>query len=93
MTVLVEVVHAVKPLTNTVFDKWVDWYGADVMPAMGRSGFDVIGAFKRSTGLMGEDVLLIRFESMTEYEKATGNKPEAFLGSSPGAWHAGTKVV
>lgn len=30
---------------------------------------------------------------MAEYEKATGNKPESFLGTSPGAWHAGTKVV
>ncbi|HEV7302138.1 MAG TPA: hypothetical protein VGN72_22565 [Tepidisphaeraceae bacterium] len=32
-------------------------------------------------------------EIMTEYEKQTGKKPEAFLGSSPGAWHAGTTVV
>jgi galactokinase len=31
-------------------------------------------------------------EIMSEYEKATGRKPEAFLGSSPGAWHAGTAV-
>jgi L-arabinokinase len=23
---------------------------------------------------------------MTEYERQTGNKPEAFLGTSPGAW-------
>ena len=27
---------------------------------------------------------------MTEYEKQTGRKPEAFLGSSPGAWEVGT---
>jgi galactokinase len=32
-------------------------------------------------------------EIMAEYEKQTGRKPEAFLGSSPGAWHAGTNVV
>lgn len=32
-------------------------------------------------------------EIMGEYERQTGNKPEAFTGSSPGAWHAGTKVV
>lgn len=32
-------------------------------------------------------------EVMTEYEKQTGRKPEAFLGTSPGAWHAGTAVV
>jgi len=30
---------------------------------------------------------------MAEYEKQTGLKPEAFLGSSPGAWAAGTAVV
>lgn len=92
MTVLVEVVHAVKPLTNTVFDKWVDWYGTDVIPAMGRSGFDVIGAFKRSTGPMGEDVLVIRFDSMGDYEKAgvALRKDAAFLkslGSVAGSWN------
>lgn len=30
---------------------------------------------------------------MQEYEKQTGRKPEAFLGTSPGAWHVGTKLV
>ena len=30
---------------------------------------------------------------MIEYEKQTGRKPEAFVGSSAGAWHAGTAVV
>jgi L-arabinokinase len=29
-------------------------------------------------------------EIMAEYEKQTGRKPEAFLGSSPGAWEVGT---
>lgn len=32
-------------------------------------------------------------EIMQEYEKQTGKKPEAFMGSSPGGWHAGTTVV
>jgi galactokinase len=32
-------------------------------------------------------------EIMLEYEKQTGRKPEAFLASSPGAWHAGTKII
>ncbi len=70
MTVVVEAVHAVKPLTNTVFDRWVEWYGNEVMPAMRRNGFDVLGAFKRSSGPMGEDVLVMRFETMTDYERA-----------------------
>jgi L-arabinokinase len=30
---------------------------------------------------------------MAEYEKQTGQKPEAFFGSSPGAWHAGTEII
>jgi L-arabinokinase len=32
-------------------------------------------------------------EIMQKYQDQTGNKPEAFLGSSPGAWHAGTSVL
>lgn len=30
---------------------------------------------------------------MSEYEKQTGHKPEAFTGTSPGAWHVGTTEV
>ncbi|MBC8106645.1 MAG: GHMP kinase [Anaerolineae bacterium] len=30
---------------------------------------------------------------MTEYEQQTGRKPEAFTGSSPGAWVVGTKLA
>jgi len=30
---------------------------------------------------------------MSVYEQRTGNKPEAFVGTSPGAWHAGTMLV
>lgn len=84
MTVVVEAVHVVKPLTNTAFDSWVEWYGNDVIPALERNGFDVIGAFKRSTGPMGEDVLLMRFASMTEYERAgvSLRKDEVFLKSA-----------
>ena len=32
-------------------------------------------------------------EVITEYSSQTGRKPESFLASSPGAWHAGTAVV
>jgi hypothetical protein len=83
MTVLVEAVHAVKPLTNTAFANWVEWYGNEVIPAMERSGFEILGAFKRSTGPMGEDQLLLRFESMADYERAgvSLRKDAAFLKS------------
>jgi len=32
-------------------------------------------------------------EIMDLYEKQTGKKPEAFVGTSPGAWHMGTALV
>jgi L-arabinokinase len=32
-------------------------------------------------------------EIMSLYEAQTGNKPEAFTGTSPGAWHVGTAAV
>jgi galactokinase len=32
-------------------------------------------------------------EIMTEYEKQTNKKPEAFVGTSPGAWAVGTQTV
>jgi galactokinase len=32
-------------------------------------------------------------EIMTIYQQKTGNAPEAFVGTSPGAWHVGTAVV
>jgi L-arabinokinase len=30
---------------------------------------------------------------LVEYEEQTGKKPEAFTGTSPGAWQTGTAVV
>ena len=71
MTVIVEAVHAVKPLTNTAFDRWVDLYGELVIPAMARSGYDLLGGFKRTGGPMNEDVLLVRFESLAAQEAAS----------------------
>jgi hypothetical protein len=70
MTIFVEAVHTVKPLTNSAFDAYVDWYGEFVIPAFTRNGFDLIGAWKRTGGPMGQDVLLNRFENASAYEKA-----------------------
>ena len=61
----------VKPLTNTAFDTYVDWYGEVAVPAMERSGFDIVGAWKRTGGRMGQDVLLVRFESLAAFESAS----------------------
>jgi L-arabinokinase len=30
---------------------------------------------------------------LADYERSTGRKPELFVGSSPGAWHAGTALA
>jgi hypothetical protein len=32
-------------------------------------------------------------EIMEVYERETGKKPEAFVGSSPGAWETGTRLT
>lgn len=71
VAVVLEVVHSIKPLTGNVFDAWVEWYGNEIIPAMSRNGFDVLGAFKRSSGPMGEDLLLIRFETMADYQRCS----------------------
>lgn len=71
MTVFLEAVHTVKPLTNTAFDAYVDWYGEVAVPAMERSGFDIVGAWKRTGGRMGQDVLLVRFENLAAFESAS----------------------
>jgi len=70
MAIITEAVHTIKPLTNTVFDRWVETYGENVLPAMERNGYDLLGWFKRSGGRMGQDVLLARFETLADYEKA-----------------------
>ena len=32
-------------------------------------------------------------EIMSDYQKRTGQAPEAFTGSSPGAWGVGTAII
>lgn len=85
MTVYVEACHTVKPLTNTAFDRYVAWYGEYVIPAMKRSGFGLLGAWKRTGGPMGQDVLLIRFDDMNAYQEAgiALRKDAAFLKGYP----------
>jgi hypothetical protein len=70
MPIFIEAVHTVKPLTNTAFDAYVDWYGEAIMPALRRNGYDVLGAWKRTGGPMGQDVLLTRFEDAAHYDQA-----------------------
>jgi len=44
-------------------------------------------------GELGESVDAAIEEIMKVYQQRTGRKPEAFLESSPGAWHVGATIV
>lgn len=70
MTVLVEGLITVKPLTGTVFDEYVEIYGSTMVPAATRSGFDLLGAWKRTGGPMGQIVVLFRFDEFAAIGKA-----------------------
>ena len=70
LTIFRHVVHTIRPIRGDTFDRWVDFYANDVVPAMERNGFDVLGGWKFSTGRMNEDLLLTRFESLSELDKA-----------------------
>ena len=70
MTILVEARHQVRPITAAAFDTYVDFYGNDVVPAMTRHGFELVGAWQRRAGEMGQDLALYRFASLADYERA-----------------------
>ena len=72
MTVLMHVVHTIRPLLGDIFDKWVDFYTNSSIPATERAGWDVLGAWKLGTGRLHQDLLLVRFESLAQYEQAWG---------------------
>jgi hypothetical protein len=73
MTVYVQAIHTVRPLRGDLFDRWVDFYANDAIPRMARHGFEVVGAWKRSTGRLNQDLVLTRFESLAAYEKASAS--------------------
>jgi hypothetical protein len=69
--VYLEAVHTVRPLTRSALESYLEWYGEFAVPAMKRSGFDLLGAWSIADGLMGRDLVLIRFETMAHYSTAT----------------------
>jgi len=71
MTVMMEVIHTIRPATPRKFANYVTRYGETAVPMMERSGFDILGAFKWSTGEIGRDLLIVRFDSMAHYETAS----------------------
>ena len=85
MTILVEARHIVRPITAAAFNAYVDFYANDVMPALQRNGFELLGAWKRSGGAMGQDVVLYRFASLADYERAQASlAADGSLGSAIG---------
>tara|TARA_B100001093_G_scaffold388917_1_gene375097 strand:+ start:193 stop:864 length:672 start_codon:yes stop_codon:yes gene_type:complete len=70
MSLLSEVTHIISPLSVRAFDSFVEIYGELAVPAMERHGYEVLGGWKWSSGRIGNSLMLIRFESQTERQKA-----------------------
>ena len=87
MAVFLEVRHRIKPITNTAFDLFVDFYADTVMPAMDRHGIDLFGALKVTGGEMGWDLSIHRYESMAHAEECLNS-----LGQDTALWSAVDKL-
>ncbi len=87
MAVYLEVRHRIKPITNTAFDLFVDFYADTVVPAMERHGIDLIGAWKMTGGEMGWDLSIHRYESMAHAEECL-----ASLGQDKALWSTVEKL-
>ncbi len=87
MSVFLEVRHRIKPLTNTAFDLFVDFYAETVVPATERHGIDLIGAWKMTGGEMGWDLSIQRYESMAHVEDCL-----TALVEDPVFWSASEKL-
>ena len=70
MSLLSEVTHIISPLSVRAFDNFVEIYGELAIPAMERHGYEILGGWKWSSGRIGNSLMLIRFESQTERQKA-----------------------
>ena len=87
MTVFLEVRHRIKPLTNTAFDVFVDFYADAVVPRLESHGIDLIGGWKVNGGEMGWDLSLHRYENMAHAERAL-----ASLGQDKPLWAAAERL-
>ncbi|MCY3569338.1 MAG: NIPSNAP family protein [Chloroflexi bacterium] len=87
MAVFLEVRHRIKPITNTAFDLFVDFYADTVVPATERHGIDLVGAWKMTGGEMGWDMSLQRYENMAHAEECL-----ASLAQDQSLWSAVEKL-
>ncbi len=60
MSVLVEINHRVNPLTPTAYDRYVDLHREVAVPFFERGEWELLGAWKWSTGPMGRYTTLLR---------------------------------
>jgi hypothetical protein len=69
MSHLLEVIHTITPRTPATFDRYVEIYEEFSVPVFNDCGWELLGAFKLTTGNLGRDLLMIRFDSVEDREK------------------------
>jgi len=71
MAFLMEVIHTISPATKNNFTDYVSRYGEVAIPLMEENGYEVLGAWECLTGILGRDMLLVRCDSMGQFEEAS----------------------
>ena len=79
MTSIVEITHDIRPLTPTMFDRYVDVHRERALPFFERSGSELLGVWKWSTGPMGRYLTLLRVENIESIIGSPGT--ESIIGS------------
>jgi hypothetical protein len=64
MSSIVEITHDIRPLTPTMFDRYVDVHRELAVPFFERHGWELLGVWKWSTGPMGRYLTLLRVENI-----------------------------
>lgn len=68
MTIIMEAEHILGDSTPAAFAKYVEVYGETAIRAMNDVGFNLLGAWRQTTGPLGRDLLLSSTESMAAME-------------------------
>lgn len=71
MAFLMEVIHTISPATERNFADYVSRYGEVAIPLMEESGYEILGAWECLTGVFGRDMLIVRCDSMSQFEAAS----------------------
>jgi hypothetical protein len=79
MSSIVEITHHIRPLTPTMFDRYVDVHRERALPFFERHGWDLLGVWKWSTGPMGRYLTLLRVENIESIIGSLGT--ESIIGS------------